>query len=1762
MRFDSKLINGVFIRFGHRFMMFGAMLALGNLNHQADAEHIDPISAIGIWDFDSAENVDGVILDELAGTPLELIGGAELSPEGEGRTGTGNDRALSLGESGGMANPTHARVTNQDPAGGDFLDRLNQSNSSDQLTVTFWQRWALGSVSNSSSVWFASPSAGAGSGDRGFQAHLPWGNGIVYFDTAGCCGTPGNRLNGGLESLNPAVNWEEWTHVALVKNGGSKQVWVNGQLALDQSSGAFPLANDWTSMYIAQSPTEPDVAFHGWVDDVAVFGSALKQEQIEELASGAKPNDLIAPPEEWPPRINEIFPEDGTGFHPVNGGLSFRVSVVEPNQIRSNSIQLTLNGMDVSSRLTLEGGPQEWIATYSESLTPNQDYAAEIWVSDISGRESERIWNFDTQEGPPVSELMNYAVGAESYMMRFNDSLPPTEYGNDGNYDTHTESTPRAVGSYFEVDLGEERALYQVRVFPADGFQSRMTHTTVRIYDDNHDSIFSEHLGGTDPVFDVWTPGPVFGRYVRVGFENKERSEPGTFWYLGVKELETFGRPKEEVGILNFDVDQTEISAGEEVTLSWQVEDVRGLTIYPVDENVLPVTNSDGRGELKLNLIETTEFTLVAELSGEILTRSITVEVGGISLPPQINEIVADNQFSLEDGFGDAPDWIEIHNPNNQPLDLAGHGLTDDPADAMKWVFPAGVILEPHSNLILFASGRDIFDTQEEGWHTNFALDNAGESLALVAPDGITILDVLENFPAQREDLAYGRTMKGEWAFLETSPGGPNISTAYLGWLRPVTFSQTRGFFEEAFSLGLSHEDPDAEIWMSNNGGATESLYEESFLVDGNLSVRVDVRKSGFKSPSIQSHTFLFIEDTLQASNMDQGILGVTEFRQRARQGLMDLPTISVSVDQLPDDWDERPASVEIFLPGNDPIFENAGVERFGGAWTNFDKKNYRLKFRSEYGAKKLEAPLFDGFDMGFQVVDRFDEIDLRAGGHDMSSRGFYMSARFSEDSMLEMGSLNPHGRYVHLYFNGEYWGQYHMRERLTDAFLADYLGGQTSDYTNVRGNDNDGSNFILGTPDPINRDPWMNVLAAKGDYEEIRQWVDVQHLIDFMLMWYFGNAESEYRSAGPIQPGSGFKFWLGDADGHIRAPGDRTSNSGPAGIFGSLVNEGHPDFMILLADRAQMHLFNGGALSPERNVQRLERRMQEIQNSLVAESARWGYRSPSSWENAAQDAIENLFPTQTQTLASRLRSRGLFPALDAPVLGQHGGVIENGTLVDIQTSGGTIYYTLDGTDPRLPGGAILSDAMILGGGGSSNVIGPNGEWDYLDIGQAPTEGWTGLDYDSAGWKTGNAPLGYGDSGMATTLDFGPQSNNKYSAYYFRREFEMDDPSALDRVTLNVVRDDGVAVYLNGVEIARDNLPAGNLNYDTQALSAAGGGDETLVREFDLPGELLRPGKNLLAAEVHQVSGSSSDLRFDAWLRSSVSMEIALSPGDWFKGRVFDGTSWSALTEAEFFSEAAIAPQSGDLVISEIHYNPDGSDEYEFIELMNISDKTLDLSGIRISGGVDLLAGEGIRMAPGGFFLGVENLEAFVQRYMESTSDYYFPDIQVMGVWNGRLDDAGELIEIRDRQGKLLVSVNYDNADPWPVSPDGDGSSLELIDPFSASTGETGVSVILDDADLWRASLLYHGSPGRVGSSIDKVVLNIQSPLDNGQYKLTWEANLGLKYRLEMKSDLKSSVWEEIEVIEPASNGIVEVDLNTGPDNWQQFYRLQIQSLE
>lgn len=168
-------------------------------------------------------------------------------------------------------------------------------------------------------------------------------------------------------------------------------------------------------------------------------------------------------------------------------------------------------------------------------------------------------------------------------------------------------------------------------------------------------------------------------------------------------------------------------------------------------------------------------------------------------------------------------------------------------------------------------------------------------------------------------------------------------------------------------------------------------------------------------------------------------------------------------------------------------------------------------------------------------------------------------------------------------------------------------------------------------------------------------------------------------------------------------------------------------------------------------------------------------------------------------------------------------------------------------------------------------------QWRYWDQGSAPEGPWASPEFADDTWDLGAAILGYGGDKETTVISFGPDSANKQITTWFRRTFEVSNPAALSQVRVGLLRDDGAAVYLNGHEVFRDNLPAGTLTSTTRASSTVSGADETTYFEHDLEAALLVAGTNLLAVEVHQSSPTSSDIAFD--LRLTANESRSLAPG-------------------------------------------------------------------------------------------------------------------------------------------------------------------------------------------------------------------------------------------------------------------------------------------
>ena len=128
---------------------------------------------------------------------------------------------------------------------------------------------------------------------------------------------------------------------------------------------------------------------------------------------------------------------------------------------------------------------------------------------------------------------------------------------------------------------------------------------------------------------------------------------------------------------------------------------------------------------------------------------------------------------------------------------------------------------------------------------------------------------------------------------------------------------------------------------------------------------------------------------------------------------------------------------------------------------------------------------------------------------------------------------------------------------------------------------------------------------------------------------------------------------------------------------------------------------------------------------------------------------------------------------------------------------------------------------------------------------------------------TGPAQFGYGNDGEITTLSYGTNFNNRYITAYFRKAFVVANPASFNGLLLRLLRDDGAVVYLNGVEVLRNNLQPGQVSWNSLALSLIDPPFETTPVETNLSSTLLLTGTNMLAVELHQASIANSDARFD-----------------------------------------------------------------------------------------------------------------------------------------------------------------------------------------------------------------------------------------------------------------------------------------------------------
>jgi len=437
----------------------------------------------------------------------------------------------------------------------------------------------------------------------------------------------------------------------------------------------------------------------------------------------------------------------------------------------------------------------------------------------------------------------------------------------------------------------------------------------------------------------------------------------------------------------------------------------------------------------------------------------------------------------------------------------------------------------------------------------------------------------------------------------------------------------------------------------------------------------------------------------------------------------------------------ERPTSLELINPDGGEGFQIDGGIRIRGGFsrsTANPKHAFRFFFRDEYGDAKLKYPLF-----GDAGTDTFDNIDLRtfqnySWSFQGDGRGVFVRDQFSRDTQLAMGRPSTRGNYYHLYINGQYWGLYNTQERSEASFGETYFGGSKEDYDVIKV---EAGSYALNATDGT-MDAWARLynLAKAGldtaaAYQRIQgnnpdgtrnpayeALVDVPNLIDYMLVIIYGgnldapisnflgnNSPNNWYGIRNRNGTEGFRFFVHDAEHTLLNVNEDRTGPFPAGDTSVIKSspqyiwkrlQANPEFRLLVADHIHRHFFNNGVLTPQSVRDRFLLRKNEIDRAVVGESARWGDAKRAApftradWLNAINTILNNYFPQRGNIVLNQLRADGFYPTVGAASFNQHGGNVPRGFRLTMTAAGGTIYYTRDGSDPRLAGGALSPTAV------------------------------------------------------------------------------------------------------------------------------------------------------------------------------------------------------------------------------------------------------------------------------------------------------------------------------------------------------------------------------------------------------------------------------------------------------------------------------------
>lgn len=656
-----------------------------------------------------------------------------------------------------------------------------------------------------------------------------------------------------------------------------------------------------------------------------------------------------------------------------------------------------------------------------------------------------------------------------------------------------------------------------------------------------------------------------------------------------------------------------------------------------------------------------------------------------------IREILSENLSGLKDEDADPEDWIELFNASETEVDLAGWSLSNDSDTPGLWVFPK-LILPPSGSTLVWASGKDRTNVPPSRYlHTNFKLNPNGGVVQLSGPELPRLAVDQLVYPLQAPNFSYGwigtPSARDFRFFVAPTPGQTNGPSTITNAVPDLHFSVERGFFASPFLLSLASSQPGVQIRYTTNGSIptlTNGLpYAQPILINASRVIRAVGFASNQLPTRIQTHSYLYnlptsrrllpVVSLVTATNNLYGRTGIMEFNPRNTQkhGLA---------------W-ERPVSVEWIRPEDNGGFQvDAGIRVAGGDYIRGlyaynttalpqSKYSFRLYFRGEYGEGRLRYPVFPG-----TTISEFDTLHLRAGMNDHSNP--LLKDEFVRSLCDQVGIVASHGTFVHLFLNGAYRGIYNPAERVNEDFLQAYHGGGPLwDVIGVGNVALSGDSIAWSAL----RTAARKDLTLRTNYLDVAARMDLVNFIDYLLPHIWSDNDdwphNNTRAARERVPGARFRFYPWDAEfsfGSHDVTYDTIANtlsstSPPWGttdyqqLFNSLKRS--PEFRLLFADRVHRAFFNNGPLTDDR-----------IRATYTGLRARL---SPSI--SGFSDVITPWINSRRRHVTNAFQKAGFLASSNAPVLNLFGGRVVPGTRLTMSRKTGTVWYTTNGIDPRVP---------------------------------------------------------------------------------------------------------------------------------------------------------------------------------------------------------------------------------------------------------------------------------------------------------------------------------------------------------------------------------------------------------------------------------------------------------------------------------------------